>query len=40
MYGIVHATKENAYVKREQMKAELEKEYRRTIFDGEALWNL
>lgn len=29
MYGIVYAEKENAYEKREQMKSDLEKEYRR-----------
>lgn len=30
MYGIVYAEKENAYEKREQMKADLEKEYRKS----------
>lgn len=29
MYGIVYAEKKNAYEKREQMKADLEKEYRK-----------
>ena len=29
MYGIVYAEKENAYEKREQMKSDLEQEYRK-----------